>query len=451
MRHLLALSAALLLAAAPAGAANWTVPQTVSSSHTLIGPVALTRAPSGSLEAWWGFNQRVGTHYVPGHAHARHPVTAPQFGAERRAPADLLDLQAFAGDQLLGIGQSYAPGGVRTQTFRVIGYPGRMGTDLSRKAVVDTATTAYLPQLAVAPDGRALAAYIVRSGSRRIVRAATRGRTGAFGRPTTIFGTGRADVVEAAIGARGDMLVVIVRNGRVRARLRRPGHGWGSVQTLATATGPTHWQIQSAIGAQGQVEVVWRRHQFNRPGAPGRRALEAAFVPATGNRFVGRQVVERDGATLPGRIVEVPGGFAIAYGETVPGNASLGTKAVPRIRQATPRFGRPADATAQPAGGLRDVRAAWDPDVGLLASWIEPTPTGDGAGIGWAALLVPGATAFGAPEQVTPDENVSELAVEYDPRNDAPVAVWAARPDGTGPAIPIDQLRTVVRAAERLP
>jgi hypothetical protein len=451
MRRPFLLTAALTLAAtSPAAAATWTVPQTVSSPHTLVGPVDLTRSASGSLEAWWGFSQRQGTRFVPGHAHATHPVTTARFGAERRAPVDLLDLQAYGTSSLLGLSQSYAPGGVRTQTFRVIGQLGRMGSDLSGPDVVETAKTAYLPQLAVAPDGRAIAAYIVRSGARRIVRVATRGRTGRFGRPATVFGTGQADVVEAAIGPRGDMLVVIARNGRLRTRLRRAGHHWGSVQTLATATGATQWQIQAAIDSAGRVEVVWRRHQFNRPGAPGRRSLEAAYVPARGSRFVGRQTIERDGAIEPRQIVPVAGGFAIAYAEAVPFNASLGSPAVPRVRFAKPRFGGPLDAT-QASGGLRDVRAAWDANVGLIATWIEPTPHGDGAGIGRAALLAPGARAFGPVEQVTPDENVSEVAIEYDPRNDAPVAVWAARPEGTGPGVPIAQLHTVVRSAERLP
>src|SRR3954453_4069141 len=446
MRRLALISAVVALSAPSAAAQTWTVPENVSSPHTLIGPVELVQAPSGSLEAWWGFNQFTAGKYVPGHAHAKHPVTTAQFGAQRRAPAGLLDLQAFAGDRLLGLGQSYASGGRRTPTFRWLGHLGRRGNDLSGPDVVETAKTAYLPQLAVAPDGRALVSYIVRSGSRRIVRVATRGRSGRFGRPTTLFGTGRADVTEAAMGPRGDMLVVIARNGRLRARLRRSGHGWGAVQTLATASGPTQGQRQAAIDAQGRVEVVWRRHQFNRPGVPGRRSLEAAYVSAGGARFTGRQVVEHDGALEPHRIVSVQGGFAIAYAEGTP---DVGT-ALPRVRFAKPRFGRAYDA-APAGGGLRDVRAAWDPAVGIIASWVQPTPTGDGAGIGRAALLAPGAVAFGPVEQVTPDENVSELAVDYDPRNHAPVAVWAARPDGTGPGIPIAQVRTVVRTAERLP
>ncbi len=246
------------------------------------------------------------------------------------------------------------------------------------------------------------------------------------------------------------MLVAIVRNSRVRVRLRRAAHKWGPVQTLATATGRTRWQLLAAIDAHGRAEVVWRRHVLPAFGAHGRRALEAAYVPAGATRFVGRQVVESDGATLPQRLVEVPGGFAIAYAKDAPDTPNPGTNAFPRARFALPRFGPPLDA-APSGGGLRDVGVAWDANVGLLVSWVQPTPQGDGGGLGRAAILTPNAAAFGPVEDITPVENVSELAVEYDPRNDAPVAVWAARPEGTGPGIPIAQLRTYVRGAERLP
>src|SRR3954453_17504615 len=95
MRRLALIPVVFALSAPSAAAQTWTVPETVSSPHTLIGPVELVQAPSGSLEAWWGFNQSSGAgRFVPGHAHAKHPVTTAQFGAQRRAPVDLLDLQA---------------------------------------------------------------------------------------------------------------------------------------------------------------------------------------------------------------------------------------------------------------------------------------------------------------------------------------------------------------------
>jgi hypothetical protein len=449
MRRLLLLTAVLVLvAASPAAAATWTVPQTISSPHTLIGPVEITRAPSGSLEAWWGFNDHRGNAFVPGHAHAYHFLGETSFRAERRAPTDLLDLEAFGDDNLMGVTQTIA--NVKAQRFRVGVALGNMGAFLAVKQVVETARTAYLPQLATASNGRAIVAYIVRSGARRIVRVAIRKGRGRFGRPSTIFGRGQADVISAAIGERGDMVVVIAQNGKLRARVKRPRHGWGPIQTLAVPTGPTQWQIRTAIGVTGRIEVVWRRHQFNQSGHPGRRSLEATYMAGNGRRFAKRQVIEPDGATAPSALVETASGFAVAYAKDAPGGDIPGGVAIPRVRTATPRFGVAYDASTA-SGGLRDVRLAFDGRVGLFASWVVPSPGGDSAGAGWGALLESGAKFFAPPEHVTPVENVSELAVGFDSRTEHAVAVWAARPEGTGPGVPIDQTHTLVRTAERTP
>src|SRR4051812_17886287 len=199
MRRPFLLTAVLVLASmSPASAATWSAPQTVSSAHTLIEPVEITRAPSGSLEAWWGFSDHRGNAFVPGHAHAYHFLGESSFRAERRAPRDLLDLQAFGDENLMGVTQTIA--NLKTQRFRVGVALGNMGAFLAVRQVVETARTAYLPQLAAASNGRAIVAYIVRSGARRIVRVSIRKGRGRFGRPSTIFGRGRADVISTAIG-----------------------------------------------------------------------------------------------------------------------------------------------------------------------------------------------------------------------------------------------------------
>jgi hypothetical protein len=232
--------------------------------------------------------------------------------------------------------------------------------------------------------------------------------------------------------------------------VRRPGRNWGPVRTLAVATGPTQWQIRTAIGVTGRVEVVWRRHQLASNGRPGRRALEASYMAGNGRRFTQRQVLEPDGASAPAPLVEIPNGFAVAYAKDGPGGTIPGGVASPRVRTATPRFGAAFDASTA-EGGVRDVRVAFDGRVGLYASWVVPTPGGDGAGLGWGALLESGAKFFAPPEHVTPGENVSEMALAFDTRTERAVAVWAARPEGTGPFIPIDQVHTVVRTSERTP
>src|SRR4051812_46487192 len=440
--------AALALLPASAFAATWSAPVTISAPHTLVGPVNLTRAPSGSLEAWWGYSDHRGSAFVPGHAHAYHFLGESVFRAERRAPADLLDLQAFGDDNLMGVTQTLTS--ARTQRFRVGIALGNMGAFLPVRQTVETTRTAYLPQMSVASNGRPIVASVVRSGPRRIVRVATRASRGRFGRPITIFGRGRADVISTAIGERGDMVVAIAQNGKLRARVKRARGRWGPVQTLAVATGPTQWQIRTAVGVTGRVEVVWRRHQLNRAGRAGRRSLEATYMAGNGRRFARRQVLEADGATGPSALAETADGFAVGYAKDAPGGNIAGGVAIPRVKLAAPRFGRAYDASTAD-GGLRDVRVAYDGRAGVFASWIVPTPEGDGGGAGWGALLESGAPFFGSPERVTPFENVSEIAVDFDTRTEKAVAVWAARPEGTGPGVPIDQVHTVVRTSERTP
>jgi hypothetical protein len=196
--------------------------------------------------------------------------------------------------------------------------------------------------------------------------------------------------------------------------------------------------------------VVWRRHQLARSGVPGRRSIEASYMPVGSYRFRSAQVVEPDGASAPSPLVLVPGGFAVAYAEDAPDTPHPATNALPRVRIAAPRFGGPLDA-GPAGGGLRDVTVAAAPGGSLLATWVQPTPTGDGAGVGQGALVVQGGTAFGPVEAVTPEENVVEIVAGFDPRSGRAVAAWAARPEGTGPSVPVSQTRTVVRSAERSP
>ena len=66
-----------------------------------------------------------------------------------------------------------------------------------------------------------------------------------------ISGRGRAQRVAVAAGPRGDLVVAFVRDKRVLARVRRRGHGWGRLQTLAEPDGPTDWTLRAGVGDSG--------------------------------------------------------------------------------------------------------------------------------------------------------------------------------------------------------
>jgi hypothetical protein len=122
--------------------------------------------------------------------------------------------------------------------------------------------------------------------------------------------------------------------------------------------------------------------------------------------------------------------------------------ATARIRplHADGRLGAALDAAA-PQGGVRSVSVAADATAGIVVGWVIPNPSGDGAGIGYAAALAPGAHAFGPREQVTPNEAAFDMALVGEP--DGIRAFWTARPAGTGPSIPVSQIKTLVRTALR--
>jgi len=440
--QLAAVALALVLPSA-ANAGTWGPPNNVSYAHTFIGPLTLERSNGGML-ATWGWRDGLGDDGRDGRSFTINPG-ADVFGPEKEAPTSLLTLRPFGTTGLLGLTQGQLPGGRHTGLFpfEVAAFTGDTSGGFAPPHVVARVPTAYQPQLDVAPDGRAIVAYVENSQRRRIVRVAIRDTRGRWTAPSVLVGRGRTDVLATAIGARGDMVVALAREGRLLARVRRPGRGWGSLMELTKATGPTQWQIRAAIDLRGRVELVWRRHQFNRGGVAGRRAIEAAYMPVGRSRFTSVQTVEADGASPPSEILDTPDGFAVAYTEDGPNGG-----AIPRVRNATPRFGEAFDA-APATGGLRDARLAWSPVFGTFATWVVPRSGGDSDGQGMGALLAMRAAAFFAPEAITPSENVHEIAPGFDRDTGRPIAVWSARPQGTGPSVPVSSIRTVVRTARR--
>jgi hypothetical protein len=455
MRRSLLPLAVLLVLLAPAGAraATWSAPQTVSAPHTFAGPLSLATAGDGSLIAAWPWQDDVGTDARGGAAAAARPPATSAFTAERAAPAGLIAVAPYATRQTLAVALRGLPGrsgptGATLQRLKVAFGSSSGGFGSARTLV--TAPVLGRPQLAAAGP-RALIAWIevtrTSSGAvRRVVRAIERAH-GRFGAPFTLSGRGRADVLTAAIGARGDELVAFVRGGDLLARVRRAGHGWGALQRLARADGATRWQLTSGVDQRGQVRVVWRRHQLTREGVPGRTALEATALLVGRSAFTTAQTLVTDGASAPA-LTQTSGGWAVADVETTPD----GPRPALHRTQGGSAFG-PVEYAAAAQSGARGASVAFSAVGGITVAWVQPVDGQDGDGIARAASLDPGlpAPAFGAVEDVSPAEAVHEVALGADPRAGQPVAVWTARPGGTGPAVPIAPIRSVVRSAARLP
>jgi hypothetical protein len=153
------------------------------------------------------------------------------------------------------------------------------------------------------------------------------------------------------------------------------------------------------------------------------------------------QRVERDNVVGP--VLDAGLGLpmlAYAYGP------NSGAVARVRANAGDGHFGAPIDA-APPQGGLRSVSLTVDPRAGLAVGWVIPNPSGDGGGIGYAAATGPSGSTFGPREQVTPNEAAFDMRLVREP--DGVRAFWTARPEGTGPSVPVSQVKTVVRTALR--
>jgi hypothetical protein len=433
---LLAPAAVLAVAAPAAHAAGWSPPTTVSGTpHTFVGPLAVPS--SGGVVAWpWqdgvGASGTVGASVV-----GRTPATG--FGPEHAAPTGLLDVGTYGSTRTLAIAET----GARTQ--RLSYAYGRRDEGFSPARTLISGQILGRPQLAVAGNGRALIAWIqvTDGGRRRIVRISERSPGGSFRAPATLSGQGRADTLATTINDRGDAAVLFVRQGRLLVRVRRAGHSWGAITELAHGVGKTQWQLSAGSTIPGQIRLLWRRHQYRQDTRPGRTSLEGTYLSAGHKQFHPVQVLEDDGAAQA-RLVAVPDGWGVAYVQSTPD----GPRPALRVTVNGGAFG--AVRYAAPArGGIRTPDLAYDDAAGFIVAWVQPLPGGDGDGAIQAAEAV-GSAPFGPVVDVSPAENAHEVRLI---RSSAArtVAVWTARPEGTGPGIPLAQIHSVVRTATRVP
>ena len=437
MRRLL-LTALLMLVAAPAaGAATWSAPQTVSTPHEFAGPVITATSFDGSTVASWPWQDNVGNDAVGGWAEAARPSSLQPvgFGAERTAPDGTAQLGAFAKSQVLAIGTQATghPGPTGAIFYTISAAFTPVGGTFGKPRTLATVALLGQPQLATS-GSTALVTWVEitrtsTGGIRRVVRAIDR-RNGAWGKAYTLSGTGRANTLAAAASTNGDQVVAFDRDGKVLVRVRRHGHSWGALTTLATQDGSTQWQLAAGIDARGQVRVVWRRHQLSRSGVPGIQAIETAARLVGRTTFTKAQTIAANGASSF-RLASIPQGWAVADVE----------HDQPILHRTTGGSQFAAGQAAAPAqSGARGADVTWSGVGGITVAWVQPL-NGLTDGIARAASFEN--NAWTAVEDVSPAETVHDVRLTTDARAGQPVAIWTARPSGRPP--------TVVRSATRHP
>jgi hypothetical protein len=448
-------SAAVLTVAAPAAAATWSAPATVSSPHTFIDGLEAGASGDGSVVADWGFQDGVGTDRTNGARGASLAPGAAAFGPERTLPRDTLQVVPYARHSVAALVFTRGSATGRDRIAVAFGTPD--GPTLGTPRTVLTDDVAFLPHLAVASNGSGIVAWIARaSGNRRIVKVALKAPGGGFGTPTVIAGTGRANSITAAAGPQGQRIVAFERGGRLLARYRASGHNWGSIQDLGAVAAGTDNRLAALITSGGRAMLADVHRQLSEGGDAGPLLVDAWVRPIGASRFGARQRLEQaDGvqAQDPALVQGDGRGAVLAWVGGDPGAPPTPNGASTRARVSVTgsdgRFGapQPLSAPAQPATAV----AAAGSGSATIVSWVRIDSPSDVSGQVLAAVRPVGG-AFGAAEEVSPHEHASLTAPGFTRTPDGrPFVLWASRPGGEGPGVPLASIQTFVRVAQRVP
>lgn len=446
-RAVVAVAAIAAVPASAAAAPPWTAPVAISVPHTAIYPIGMIESKNAAA-AWWRWEDGVNSPKRYGGSFVAQPDASDGFaftsGRDRKEQVSL-DVAGYGSGRLVALSQTTthdAKGNFTSSLAVRNGGPGGFGASKTLAGGFITGT----PDLGVAPDGRGLIVFTTAdptNTSRRVqVRVALRSASGQFGRPSVISGRGQADGAVVAVGRGGDMVVAFKRSRKVVARVKRPGHGWGSLQTLATPKGPTQWLLRAAVSDGGTVQVLWQR-RFVSERMDG-STIQTRRMNAGAGRWSPSTTVEAKGANGPTAMLAVPGGFAVGY--TAGGTD---TKYPLTARVATIKGDTSGSVDVAPAAvGVRNVRLAWSARYGLFATAIVE-PTIDGANnIAVGALRAPGAAGFTPAEPIAAAPSLNEIAPGFG-RDGKPLAAWAAPTDAIVPGVPSEIRRVVVVTSTR--
>jgi hypothetical protein len=196
--------------------------------------------------------------------------------------------------------------------------------------------------------------------------------------------------------------------------------------------------------------------QLTEGGGAGPLFADAWVRPVGATRFRAAQRLEQADdvqAQNPALVPAESRGAILAWVGGDPGAPATPNGPSTRVRAsvmgADGRFGPPQPLS--PADQPVTAVAAASNGSAAIVSWVRIAPGSDVSGQVLGAVRPVGG-AFGAPETVSPDEHASETAPGFTaPPASHPFVLWAARPGGEGPGVPLAQIQTFVRFAQRTP
>jgi hypothetical protein len=352
---------ALLLPAGAGAAPTWLLPPLTLSAagENAIDPqVALD--PQGNAVGVWtrsdGLNNRIEAASRPSGGAFGAAQILSAAGENASGPQPALDPQGNA----LAVWQRFDGSDSRIEAAsRPSG--GAFGAAQILSAAGENA---FEPQVALDPQGNALAVWRRLEGSDFRIEAASRPPGGAFG-PAQILSAPGQDATEpqVALDPQGNALAVWTRsdgsNFRIEAASRPPGGAFGPAQTLS-APGQSAFGPQPALDPQGNALAVWRRFD----GSNIR--IEAASRPPGGAFFGAAQILSAAGQnTFEPQVALAPQGNALAVWQRFDGS-DFRIEAASRPPGGA--FG-PAQILSAPGQSAFGPQPALDPQGNALAVW----------------------------------------------------------------------------------
>jgi hypothetical protein len=410
-----------------------------------LGALLLALATSASAGAVWSAPKYLNNTFLPANLPAEIDVDSDEF------------YFAYAD----------ASGLVKMKKFSATGAAAGSATISPRPTDPEAEASAELPNLGVNPAGDSAYAWLTtnKAGTRSILMARTRSRTGALGPAKTLADIGQSEGtiggegqgLEVAVDADGDAVVAwtqdaaVAEQGTVKARTLSKTGVLGTTKTISTSgTAALAEFVQVDMRPAGETVFVWQFAQRNIEGqiqyrtmstagtlTPIRNAsrLESTFPdfsmapdgdgliswiyadPFAGGLQVQGRTLSAAGALGPVKSISPRGGTVLEAhsGYSSAGHAAFAYTLKDPIVGKTGVYGRGMSPTGTltRAHELAGASASGDvtfPDVGIsntgraVFTWIRPVPAGDRL----EANTMTSAGALGTKKGITTQPNLVE-------------------------------------------
>jgi hypothetical protein len=413
------LAAAALAAPATALAAPpWSAPATIPNALGSSTPIVVTPAGTAVLLAPISRTAAGSADGPPSELVGLGPNGQPGLAQPVAIAAGLLT--TYANNHVAIAGSTLVDGTITDRSHSTVAL-GTAGGAMGAAHGLSGSTGQHV--MGLAGNARGDLAVVTGDASHARTVYVRRAGTTSFRVALRIAVSSKARGATVAVGPKGDVLVVWEDDHEIFARHIGPTARAGAVHRIGDGV---QSQLQAAIDASGRLEVAWKTQRVSE-GESSTPAIVRFATAAPGHGFGAQRTVETVGASDTGRFVGAPGVRLIAEANGSTLLAWTGFDASHFVVRATDVVGgrRGAPQTLSPAGEdavLGD--AATGANGAAIVAWrsgvqgADPVP--GATETVFASLREPGATAFGAAEQVSESgENV-------------PTAPFAARDPASG-------------------